>query len=131
MEYGCILYDNCTAQDSDLLEGVQLDAARVCTGSLWNTNRESLLTELGWERLETRRKYFKLTMFYRIKQGLVPSYLKNFPLVSTSECSPYNLRNPDRLRLPRARTNKYINSFIPSSIKIWNDLPLHIKNSTS
>ena len=131
LENGSILYDNCTAQDSDMLEAVQLEAARVCTGALWNTSREKLLMELGWDRLHTRRKYFKLNTFYKIKHGLVPAYLQDFSLISTSESSPYNLRNPDRLRLPRARTNKYKNSFIPSVIESWNNLPSELINSAT
>ena len=56
LEYCCIiLFDNCTVRDQELLESVQLGAARVCTGSLWNTNKGKLLQELGWGKLSMRR----------------------------------------------------------------------------
>ena len=64
MEYGCILFDNCSKADQDLLESVQLSAARVCTGALQNTSKIKLLDELGWATLAVRRKYFKLVMFF-------------------------------------------------------------------
>ena len=51
LEYGCIIYDNCTSGEAELLESVQLDAARVCTGALWNTSKYKLLEELGWATL--------------------------------------------------------------------------------
>ena len=52
LEYGCVIFDACSMSDCKLLETVQYDAARICTGAMWN----SLLNELGWETLETRRK---------------------------------------------------------------------------
>ena len=57
LEYGCILFDNCCTCDYDLLESVQYDAARACIGAMWNTNRQKLLDELGWEKLSNRRRY--------------------------------------------------------------------------
>ena len=53
LEYGCILFDGCSLSDQRLLESVQYEAARVCTGAFLNTKRESLLEELGWETLHT------------------------------------------------------------------------------
>ena len=60
LEYGCIIYDNCTSGEAELLESVQLDAARVCTGALWNSSKYKMLKELGWATLSTRGKFFKL-----------------------------------------------------------------------
>ena len=127
LEYGCILFDGCSARDYDLLESVQYDAARVCIGAMWNKNRQKLLVELGWEKLSNRRRYFKLLMFYKIKNSLVPDYL-NILLPSVSDVH-YNLRNPHRLRLPRARTDKYKLSFLPSTIEAWNSIPPDITSS--
>ena len=127
LEYGCILFDGCSTRDYDLLESVQYDAARVCIGAMWNTNRQKLLVELGWEKLSNRRLYFKLLMFYKIKNSLVPDYL-NILLPSVSDVR-YNLHNPHRLRLPRARTDKYKFSFLPSAIEAWNSTPPDITSS--
>ena len=126
LEYGCILFDGCSARDYDLLESVQYDAARVCIGAMWNTNRQKLLIELGWEKLSNCRHYFKLLMFYK-KNSLVPDYL-NILLPSVSDVR-YNLRNPHHLRLPRARTDKYKFSFLPSAIEAWNSIPPDITSS--
>ena len=43
LEYGCVLFDNCTQSESSALENVQLDGARVSVGAFWNTNKEKLL----------------------------------------------------------------------------------------
>ena len=43
LEYGCILFDNCTPSESSALENLQQDAAGVSVGAFWKTNREQLL----------------------------------------------------------------------------------------
>ena len=45
LEYGNILWDNCTKQQSDLLESIQLDAARIITGLRKGTSHQVLLNE--------------------------------------------------------------------------------------
>ena len=72
LEYGCVIFDACSQSDSQLLESVQYDAARICTGAFWNTNRASLLNELGWETLETRRMCVRLNLLYKMINELVP-----------------------------------------------------------
>ena len=131
LEYGCIIFDNCTVRDQELLETVQLDSARVCTGSLWNTNEAKLLQELGWVKLSKRRHYHKLVMFYKLKHCLVPQYLQQFPIIPVSSLSSYHLCNPERIRPLRTHTNKYKNSYIPASIIAWNDLPVNLTDSHS
>ena len=68
LEYGCIVFDNCSSS-------VQYEAARVCTGALWNTNKLKLLEELGWSLMSKRRKYFKLCMFFQDKTWPGPHIL--------------------------------------------------------
>ena len=75
IEYGNVLYDNCPKYLSDRLESVQLDAARVCTGALPQSNCQKTLSEIGWETLQTRRKWHKLIHMYKIVNQLVPDYL--------------------------------------------------------
>ena len=117
LEYGCILYDNCTRQESELLESVQYKAARVCI---------KLLQELGWCSLSIRRRYYKLYTLFKIRKNLVPPYISQGRLLLVSDVTNYNLRNAGNLRPLRAKTNKHMRSFFPSSVKEWNDLPPNI-----
>ena len=48
LEHGCVFFDSGTAHDCDLLESVQYDAARVCTGALWNTSKSKLAKVLDY-----------------------------------------------------------------------------------
>ena len=63
MEYGDVIWDNCTDGESQLLESIQYDSARVVTGAIKGT-RARALNELAWEDISTRRKMHKLTYFF-------------------------------------------------------------------
>ena len=43
----------------------------------------------------------------------------------------YNLRNKDNIIVPRSKKNYFLKSFIPSSIKIWNETSLNIRQTVS
>ena len=75
MEYGDIIWDNCTAGNSELLESVQYQSARVVTGAIKGTSSNSLRQELAWEELSIRRKIHKLSYFYKIVYNYSPLYL--------------------------------------------------------
>jgi hypothetical protein len=56
LEFSSITYDNCSKEESDLLEQIQLSAARTVTGATRVTSHSLLYQETGWESLKTRRK---------------------------------------------------------------------------
>ena len=41
----------------------------------------------------------------------------------------YNLRNNNKFILPQIKSTSYMESFLPSTTKLWNDLPDFIKIS--
>ena len=59
-----MVYDNCPAFISHLLEQSQRTAALVCTGAYKDTSMRQLLREVGWPTLSKRREYYKLRQFY-------------------------------------------------------------------
>ena len=77
-----------------------------------------MMQQLNWPTLELQRNYLKLIMLYKIAKGLVdiPSILLTL-LHSLTRGHPY------RLHIPSARINSYLYSFLPSAIKLWNQLP--------
>lgn len=126
LEYGSVIFDACTQADAQLMETVQYEAARICTGAIWNTNRNSLLSEMGWDLLETRRKISKLVLLFKMKNDLAPSYLSNILVSTVSDMHRYPLRNAHHFRPPRVNTSRYKRSFLPSTINLWNQLPMNI-----
>ena len=56
LDYGDIIYDACLKSESDAIEKCQRKAALICTGAFRLTSTDRLLNELGWEKMESRRK---------------------------------------------------------------------------
>ena len=67
------------------LKRVQYKAGLIVTGCCQGTSRVKLYTELGWETLEERRKYHRLTSYYKIKNKLAPEYLQSLELTAYPE----------------------------------------------
>ena len=64
LEYSDIIWDNCTQYEKDELDKIQLEAARIVSGTTKLVSSASLYMELGWESLSSRRRKHKLVMFY-------------------------------------------------------------------
>ncbi len=116
-----------------MLESVQFHAAVTCSGAFPTTKRTTLTEqELGWQSLSDRRKANKLVTMHKIVNGVVPTYLSDIlvNLCGKEEGTRrYNTRCCVNLRVPRCRTERFKRSFFPSSISLWNDLPVSISNA--
>ena len=124
IEYGCTLYDNCSVYLKKRLENTQRRAALACTRAYSHTQHDILLSEVGWERLDTRREYLKLCTFYKIVNNLSPQYLHILlpPIRNTT----YNLRRNMIPAIP-TRLTQFTNSFFPKTITKWNALDEYIQ----
>lgn len=131
MEFADVVWDGCSLGDAELLENVQFEAARLITGAMKGTHRESLLLETGLHRLSSRRKMHKLTVFYKMINGIAPRYLSAICPRSVGTTSSYSLRNSNNLVLPWVRTEKSRNSFLFSSVKLWNSLEISVRECQS
>jgi hypothetical protein len=129
LEYSCIVWDGCTQYEKDSLERIQHEAARIVTGLTRSTSIRKLYNELVWLSLENRRLYQKLVIAYKVKQSLTPDFLNNLFPDTVGLRTPYNLRNNNNYSVLNARTQLFRNSFIPSCISAWNNIPEHIRHS--
>ena len=120
LEYASTSWDPYTKSNIQQLEAVQRRAARFVTGDYRTTSSPSqMIADLGWEPLYQRRANFKLVMVYRITYGLIdipaPLYLHPSALSTRGHTLRY--------MIPYCRTDVYRNSFFPSAIRLWNQLP--------
>ena len=127
LEYGDIVWDNCTATEKLELNKIQNEASRIATGATALVSLNELKKEIGWVSLEDRRKEHKLILMYKMINNSSPQYLSSLVPPLVGEVSQYNLRNSRSLTLPRCRTKLYSDSFLPSTVRDWNDLPDEIK----
>lgn len=111
----------------DLLEKLQLEAARIVTGTNRSISRTKLYEETGWEPLSTRREKHRLILFYKMVNNIAPQHLSN--LLPEVNQSVYNLRNSGSYTPPFCRTETYRQSFIPATTRDWNSLPTDLKSA--
>ena len=85
----------------------------------------SLSLETGWKK-------HKLQLFFKMQNNLAPDYLSSLVPPTVGSTSAYPLRNSSNLHtLHDAKTQLYFNSFLPSVIRDWNELPEEIRFSSS
>ena len=113
----------------DLIERVQYQAALTITGSWKGTSINKIYEELGWESLSDRRWFHRLVQFFKIPNGFTPAYLKT-PVPSPRN-HLYGIRNENDLHSIKCRTNSYLHSFYPHTVKIWNDIGPALRQAPS
>ncbi len=67
LEYGGMVFDNCTLYLKQRLESIHRKGTIVCTCAFRNTSYNKLLDELGWNTLDERRKLARLSLFYKMQ----------------------------------------------------------------
>ena len=73
----------------------------------------------------------RLLLLYKMFNNLSPEYLSSLVPPTVNNISRYNLRNAHNIQTIDSRTTQYFNSFLPSSIREWNNLSLDVRNSDS
>ena len=131
VDYGDIIFDNCTTTDSNLLESIQTAAAKIILGCLRTTSHEIILKDLGLTPLFIRRQFHILKAFRAILFGQCPSFLSTLAPKFFKNLSDYSSRFHTNVQLPSCRTHSLHNSFFHKGSKLWNSLPTYLHNISS
>ncbi len=129
LEYGNVVWTNCTNELSHEIESVQIECARIVCGATKLCSIDKLYQDLKWNTLEKRRTNHKLILLYKMKNDKTPQYLSD--LIPRNNQTRYPLRNSSDIPLIPCRTQLYSNSFLPSTIRSWNNLTDDVRNSGS
>ena len=131
LEYGDIIWDNCSNHQKSDTAYVQNEAARTVTCATKYCNDNSMLAELQWDFLTDIRRKHKLIALYQMNHSLSlsPNYI--IDLLPTQQQTRYNLRTANTIPPITARTQMYQNTFFLATIRIWNDLPLSVRSLPS
>ena len=90
LEHACDLWDGCFEYDSEKIEKIQLEAARIVTGLTKFASLEALYFETGCETLAERRRQRKLTKKnYKMHNKSCPQYLSECLHPVASDISGY------------------------------------------
>ena len=63
LEYGDVIWDNCTQYEKNELDKIQNEAARITTGTTKLVSLDNFYKEVGWQTLHRRRQDHKLPSF--------------------------------------------------------------------
>ena len=125
MSYGTTVRNNSVMK----LKKIQLEAGCIVTGATKLVEIDKLYKELGWLKLSERRDLHKLFLFFKMNHGLSPLYLSNLLPLHVGELSSYRLRNADNYVGIHANTRAYAESFLPSTLQAWNNLPESVRSA--
>ena len=117
LEYAAIVWSPHLQYQKHQIKKVQHNAAHFVTNDFsYHSSVTSMLNHLKWPSLEQRRNFLKLIMFYKILNGLVDVSITLTPLSTSTR------GHNQCFATPFARTDTYLNSFLPSTIRLWNSL---------
>ena len=107
LEYACqVFHGGLTKEQSDLLESIQRRALRIIDPEL---SYDNALNIFGLQTLKERRSNMCSILFKEMHDS--NHKLHNF--LVEKRATRYDLRNTKSFHLPRCKTNRYKNSFIP------------------
>ena len=119
LEYAVTVWSPNLQYQIHQLDKVQRSAARFVMNDFSQfSSVTSMLNHLSWPTLEQRRNYFKLLMLFKLIHGLVA-----IPSITLIPMASRTRGHSHRYYIPPVRTETYLHSFLPSAIKLWNNLP--------
>ena len=92
IDYCSTVWDRLGSTLLDKIQKLQNRAARIVTQSNYYTSASSLVEELGWDNVSTRRKKQKAILMFKTLNNSAPEYLRN---LFTDRNTHYSLRNAD------------------------------------
>ena len=117
LEYASPVWSPFIRKEVRMIEDVEKFAMRVIT-KRWDMGYWDLLSTVNVSSLESRRLLTTLCTMYKIVHGLIyfPDVIQQRP----NSCQRTNRQL--LLHQPFARTNAFLNSFIPRATHVWNSL---------
>ena len=128
LEYGNVIFDASNKEDLEVLSSIEKDALKIITGARSRTEIEALYNEVSWPNLEERRKNHKICVLGKVIIKRSQNYLLQDLL--TFYDNTRNVRM-NTCAIPNSGHDYYDRSFVPASIKLWNELPPDIRGIKS
>ena len=127
LEYANVVWNYCTQYESNELEKsrTRLPASSRVRRNLRHSIHCTLTRTGKVSRLEGKKH--KLIFYYKMQHGITPEYLSPLVTPTVGSTARYPLRNESDLQTVPAKSQQYLNSFLPSVTRAWNGLPEDIK----
>ena len=126
LEYGCCVWDPYYQCHIDNIEKIQKNAGRFVTNNYNynNGNTKINMNKLNWKPLEEHRARNKVTLLYKAinNQAILP--LNEFKMTDSRTRSGVQV-----FTIPSSKLNCHMQSYFPSTFRLWNKLPNETKLS--
>ena len=121
------VWDPYLQKDIDRIESIQRRGARFVQKDYQRTSSvTAMMNELGWKPLAHRRREQRLTLLFKIINGLVAIPATDHIVFNTR---PSRSGHNKQIKVITTNTDIYKNSFFPRTIKDWNSLSESAVNS--
>ena len=132
-DYCSVIWDNVAGGLGQKLQRMQNRAARIISGSDYYTHSSEILGSyaLNWINLEDRRALQFKKLMYKTANNMVPSYLTD-KFIRTSSMRKYNLRGANhKFFVPRPLSEYRKKSFSYRGSILWDNMPVQISSAQS
>ena len=130
LNYCDSVWDVCGVNNKNRLQTIQNRCARVVLGCSPGTSAPPLLQELGWLSLEYKRKLHKCVMMFKLNRGDGPQILvQMLERLKNKKTKTTRGTANENLVLTTHNTKYWGNSFFYETVKLWNDLPLSLRQT--
>lgn len=130
IDYASITWSGASSANLERILKLQKRAARIILHTDYTTPSSNMFAELGWQPITKRLAYNKAIFTYKALNGQTPQYISEL-LKPVAETHDRHLRSWSNgtLAVPRSRTAVFDRSFSVSAPKLWNSLPVAVRNS--
>ena len=130
LDYCNSLLAGMTSTNLNKLQRIQNSLARVVTGKRKFDNITPVLKELHWLPIARRIDYKLATIVYKTRATQEPQYLNSL-LIDYVPGRNLRSMSQQRLTVPRYQTETASRRFSVCAPRVWNNLPLDVRNSVS
>ncbi len=130
MDYCSTIWGGTSNTNIAKVERLQKRAARLIFDDYVSPSRQ-LFVKLKWLPVANRIEHNKAVLVYKCLNDMMPEYMNNMFTAQTS--SVYSLRSEARgdLYVPKPRIELFKQSLLYSGPKIWNSLPVTVRQTDS
>ena len=124
LEYAACDWNPHTSRNINIIESVQRQAAHFVTHQYdRQASVTSMLAELGWDTLQTRRTIPQEEMFYKVHRGLVNIHMpQDISRTTRPHSRHHNEEEQHKYSFPSTRVDCYLYSMFPRVVQVWNRL---------
>ena len=131
MDYCLTVWGSAPKFQIERLNKLQKRAARTILEVPPETPSLPLFQQLGWLNIYERLEYSKYIILYKSTKNLVPGYIKDlFTFNSTDNYNSRSVTNND-MYIKRHRTKIFEKSLQYSGPRLWNSIPVSIRESNN